>query len=417
MFTRCPECRTVFYITAAELRSADGMVICGACDTTFDALASLSETRPADTHAAEPAPPVEAAAEGHDAGDEEELLEERDADEFLREIESLISSDDAPGDAPDKAPDDVPGDDERAFAVYADAAPDDDASVEDGAPVFSEAEDDELADAFADPDSVFRVEETRDDAADESVDEFDGPSTSPFVGDDDMPPAGGTAPGAPLLSTLNEQGEESPEPGTAMAGAIEPALRDEEEGAPDDAEGLPGFVQERRRASPWPRLLLALVAVLVLAGTWAHVQRGKLLRLPVGEAILGPVYGLLGMEVTPDWRPGDFRVVRSEAIANADQPNDLRVAVEFTNSAAFDQPYPVIRIVLHDRFGQRIGTHDFAPGEYLDSYTRGARVPAGRKISASVSAPDPGARADGFRVDLCLEIDAQLVCSGEPFRQ
>ena len=407
MFTRCPECRTVFYITAAELRSADGMVICGACDTTFDALASLSETRPTDTHAAEPA-----AAEDDDARDEEELLEERDADEFLREIESLISSDDAPGEAPD-----TPADDERAFAVYADQALGEDESVEDDEPVFSAAEDDELADAFADPDTVFRVEETGDDAAAESVDEFDGPSTSPFVGDDDVQAAGETAIGAPLPSTLHEQGDAHPEPGQATAGPIEPVLRDEQDGVPDDAEGVPGFVQETRRGSPWPRLLLALVAVLVLAGTWAHVQRGKLLRLPVGEAILGPVYGLLGMEVTPDWRPGDFRVVRSEAIANADQPNDLQVAVEFTNSAAFDQPYPVIRIVLHDRFGQRIGTHDFAPGEYLDSYTRGARVPAGRKISASVSAPDPGARADGFRVDLCLEIDAQLVCSGEPFRQ
>jgi predicted Zn finger-like uncharacterized protein len=413
MFTRCPECRTVFYITAAELRAADGMVICGACDTTFDALASLSETRPADARAAEPAPPVEAAAEGDEARDEEELLEERDADEFLKEIESLISSDDAPG----QAPDDTRYDDERAFAVYAAEAPGDDESVEDDEPVFSGADDDELADAFADPDSVFRVEEIQDDAAEESVDEFDGPSTSPFVGDEDMQPAGETAPGAPLLSTLNEQDHESPGPAKAATGPIEPALRDDEDGAPDDAESVPGFVQEKRRASPWPRLLLAFIAVLVLTGTWAHVQRGKLLRLPAGEAILGPVYGLLGMEVTPDWRPGEFRVVRSEAIANADLPNDLQVAVEFTNSAAFDQPYPVIRIVLHDRFGQRIGTHDFAPGEYLDSYTKGARVPAGRKVSASVSAPDPGARADGFRVDLCLEIDAQLVCSGEPFRQ
>jgi predicted Zn finger-like uncharacterized protein len=413
MFTRCPECRTVFYITAAELRAADGMVICGACDTTFDALASLSETRPADTHAAEPEPQDEGAADGDDARDEEELLEERDADEFLQEIESLIGSDDAPGETPGEAP----GEDDPADAVYTDRAPGEDASVDDDEPLFGGAEEDELADAFADPDSVFRVEETQDDAAEESVDEFDGPSTSPFVGDEDMQPAGETAPGAPLPGASTGQDDESPAPGRAAAGPLEPALRDDADGAPDDAEGVPGFVRETRRASPWPRLLLALVAVLVLAGTWAHVQRGKLLRLPAGEAILGPVYSLLGMEVTPDWRPGDFRVVRSEAIANADQPNNLQVAVEFTNSATFDQPYPVIRIVLHDRFGQRIGTHDFAPEDYLDTYTRGARVPAGRKVSASVSAPDPGARADGFRVDLCLEIDAQLVCSGEPFRQ
>jgi len=413
MFTRCPECRTVFYITAAELRAADGMVICGACDTTFDALASLSETRPADTHADEPAPPIEAAADGDDARDEEELLEERDADDFLKEIESLIGTDDAPG----KSSGEAQGDDELADAVYADRAPGEDAPGDDDEPLFGGAEEDDLADAFGDPDSVFRVEETQDDAAEESVDEFEGPSTSPFVGDEDTQTADETSPGATPPGALHEQDDASPAPASAAAGTLEPALRDEPDGPPDDAESVPGFVQEARRASAWPRLVLALVAVLVLAGTWAHVQRGKLLRLPAGEAILGPVYGLLGMEVTPDWRPGDFRVVRSEAIADADQPNNLQVAVEFTNSAAFDQPYPVIRIVLHDRFGQRIGTHDFAPEDYLDNYTRGDRVPAGRKVSASVGAPDPGARADGFRVDLCLEIDARLVCSGEPFRQ
>jgi hypothetical protein len=44
-------------------------------------------------------------------------------------------------------------------------------------------------------------------------------------------------------------------------------------------------------------------------------------------------------------------------------------------------------------------------------------LPAGGRIRTSVAVPDPGARADGFRVDLCLELDARgLVCAAEPFR-
>ncbi len=46
MYTSCPECGTVYRITAAELRLADGMVRCGECPATFNALASLSDEPP-----------------------------------------------------------------------------------------------------------------------------------------------------------------------------------------------------------------------------------------------------------------------------------------------------------------------------------------------------------------------------------
>ncbi|MEI2420344.1 MJ0042-type zinc finger domain-containing protein, partial [Arthrospira platensis SPKY2] len=59
MYTRCHACRTVFHITAAELRAAEGTVVCGACGITFNALDTLSETRPADLSPA-PAPVMSA---------------------------------------------------------------------------------------------------------------------------------------------------------------------------------------------------------------------------------------------------------------------------------------------------------------------------------------------------------------------
>ena len=37
MYTRCPECRTAFRITVAQLKAADGLVRCGRCDTVFRA--------------------------------------------------------------------------------------------------------------------------------------------------------------------------------------------------------------------------------------------------------------------------------------------------------------------------------------------------------------------------------------------
>ena len=410
MFTRCPECRTVFHITAAELKSADGMVICGACETTFDALESLSETRPVEAPLVEAAaaPPVEEETPAPEPESEREE-DARDEEEFLEEIESLISSDDEDEEMPSI-------DDEQRLTTPAEAAPlDDEAEVE--APPADEPppgtrlhddpaiSDDDLDYALPDPDAVFRV--------DDDAEAQDSPATDPFVGDDDE------AAERPSPDELPVGGEHEVRAARDAAAEDDDALGRDEEAVADaeHPDAMPAFVAAERHGRLWPRILLPLVALALLGGTWIHVQRGKLLRLPAGEAVLGPIYGVLGVHAAPDWRPGDFRVVRSEAIANPDRPGELQVAVEFLNAAEFAQPYPLIRIVLQDRFGQRIATHDFAPDEYLETYKSGARLQADGRTRASVAAPDPGGRADGFRVDLCLELDARgIVCSGEPFR-
>lgn len=372
--------------------------MCGACDATFDALDSLSETRPAETGAAQQDGPPRAGEDtatetDGETDEDDEILEERDEDEFLEEIESLIGADDLPGASPD------------------DQGPPTSVSIE-KPPVTRPApeafSDDDLDGAIPDADSVFRV--------DEAADDFDAPSTAPFVGDEDehSQPNGDESSADLPMSDL---GDDEREPQGSSASRTEPQLDEQEEAAAENTENLLGLVREKRGGSMRLRIVLALVAVLVLAGTWAHVQRGRLLRQPAGEAVLGPVYSMLGMNVTPDWRPADFSVVRSEAIANADEPDALRVAVEYLNSAAFPQPHPVIRIVLQDRFGQRLGQHDIEPSQYLEGFVSGDRVPAGGRIRASVSVPDPGARADGFRVDLCLDVGARgLACAAEPFR-
>ena len=62
MFTQCPECGTVFRVTASVLRAAQGQVRCGVCDANFDALRFLTDAvdgevpEPAAGPAAEPAP-------------------------------------------------------------------------------------------------------------------------------------------------------------------------------------------------------------------------------------------------------------------------------------------------------------------------------------------------------------------------
>ena len=46
MFTQCPECQTVFRVTAENLQQAGGRVRCGNCGTSFSAIERLSEKPP-----------------------------------------------------------------------------------------------------------------------------------------------------------------------------------------------------------------------------------------------------------------------------------------------------------------------------------------------------------------------------------
>jgi predicted Zn finger-like uncharacterized protein len=385
MFTRCPSCQTVFHITAAELKAADGTVICGACDATFDALDSLSETRPDDGTG----PVAEDTPEEPGRKEEDAAESARDEDEFLEEIESLIGSEESDGEAP--------------------VIPDTPLQGQPGAGTDGPGDyGDEDLDQIPDPDSVFRV--------DDLPDEYLAGMGAPFVGDDQAPQADDRPAGERQRSSTADEANTPDAISLPRDDAVSKGA-DTDASDSEAAENLPGFIQEIRRGVPWLKVTATAAALLVLAGTWAHVQRGKLLREPAGEAVLGPIYGALRIEANPDWKPGDFRVLRSEAIADADYRGDLRVAVEFLNGAAFAQPYPVIRIVLQDRFGRRIGMHDIAPERYLESYSNSARLAAGERIQTSVAVPDPGERAEGFRVDLCLETATRgLVCAPEPFR-
>ncbi|NNF17941.1 MAG: hypothetical protein HKN70_14445, partial [Gammaproteobacteria bacterium] len=46
MFTYCPDCSSIYEISAEQLGAASGLVRCGNCDATFSALRRLTETPP-----------------------------------------------------------------------------------------------------------------------------------------------------------------------------------------------------------------------------------------------------------------------------------------------------------------------------------------------------------------------------------
>ena len=61
-------------------------------------------------------------------------------------------------------------------------------------------------------------------------------------------------------------------------------------------------------------------------------------------------------------------------------PGTLRVRASIKNLADFAQPYPLLKLVLEDRWGEQVRAREFEPAEYLDPTYR-ARSPAGARRS------------------------------------
>jgi predicted Zn finger-like uncharacterized protein len=91
----------------------------------------------------------------------------------------------------------------------------------------------------------------------------------------------------------------------------------------------------------------------------------------------------------------------------------LRVRASIMNTAAQLQPYPLLRVMLVNRFGSRIGAREFDPAEYLGRAVARMLAP-GERVDATLDILDPGKDAEGFEIDVCLRSgDQKIVCAGD----
>jgi hypothetical protein len=91
----------------------------------------------------------------------------------------------------------------------------------------------------------------------------------------------------------------------------------------------------------------------------------------------------------------------------------LRVRASIMNTAAQLQPYPLLHVMLVNRFGGRIGARAFEPAEYL-GHAVGRMLSPGERVDATLDILDPGSDAEGFEIDVCLRsTDRKIVCAGD----
>lgn len=378
MFTQCPQCETIFRLSAEALGAAGGQVRCGRCGEVFDALLRLAEEprmfvvgettlelerraekilKAAEAPAAEP--PAGAAGPSEQAvGAEPAEPPEPADDEWLGTSGAGLELVDEPAADIHVAEHHLPGPGEPEHAP-ADA----DTSLE-------------FSISAADLDRIFVSTGTSE------TFEHDEAALLERIRAEAAGLGGHEADVAP---------EPAPEPPAELP-PIEPA-------APD------------RGRLAW--LALAAALALALVAQVVHRNREVLAGLaPFGPA-LRSLYTSLGQPLPALASLAGYQLRQWGASGDAGGNGTLRVRASILNISDRQQPFPLLRVTLADRFGAHVGSREFDPADYLGRPVTRLLGP-GEHADATIDIEDPGKDAESFELDVCLRnADGRVHCAGD----
>jgi predicted Zn finger-like uncharacterized protein len=393
VLTQCPNCETTFRVTSEILRVAEGQVRCGRCQTQFNALQRLIDERPTQPPASIRQSRVPAAPAQVEQASEIEVEEERDSlEEITMEGKRIEIS------GTYRVLDETGTNEQLRQEV-----------VEEWMEIDEDVVNSTIASDSATPESTEGYDVSEEIAETESYEEpYDDLEDSrarlrrDFESMDDA------------VAEPEQEYQPEPEPDVEDIRPQRRALAEElpEEDAYDDLP-LPGG---RARAQPVALIwkILAAPLVLVLIAQVIHHNRAEIARDPRFGDRLMSIYSALNLDLTPDWDLHAYEIRQWGVITDAAVPGTLKVRASLINRAAFPQPYPLLKLVLEDRWGDQVRAREFEPGDYLDPGIATDRLFApGTQTNATVVIVDPGPDAEGFRFDVCLKGAAGPVCAAD----
>ncbi len=402
MYTQCPDCATVFRITAEALRSAQGDVRCGVCSTTFNALENLSELAfKAATEDEAPSP------------DDSMTVEELPGNENI-ELSAPIELAGVP-DAPPEQPAATGEDDASALEFHGDAADLDRLFVVEN-PTLANFDTDAVAANLAaaeppidldstDEHPILVLEESDDPAPGETIVlETPQPEPMPEAAATPVPapmpappPAGHTAPRILIPDEMRKRLAEEAAAREAAARLFEP---DETDG--DETDG--------RR---WPWVAGVATLALLLGVQVVHAKRNELVRNASFGPVLAGAYDFFGLSVLAPTDLSAYELRQWGAASDPRDANRLVLRASIINRAGYSQPLPLLRLTLQDRFGGTLGPLDVGPADYLPGSGTQTLLEPGQRADALIRIVDPGSEAVGFELDICLPADGGIRCANQ----
>jgi predicted Zn finger-like uncharacterized protein len=403
MFTVCSKCNLRLTVTATDLRAAQGYVRCGRCHNVFNALAALAD---------DPARPAEQAS----AGD-------------TQSNQALTPSAPAPHhETPDTRAEDAATDTSLEFnpastninEVFIEAAADERTGTFESIILGGE----ELAEAEVFEEQIVAPQALSAPAALPETAERAIPATDlPLAA---QPPADDEISFMADWSAPTPSAAEPPGVNAAAANEIADALQATDPTADAaTADGPAEATLETALLAPAyptarvPRWVLrgaAGVLALSLLAQVVHHYRDDLADTSALRRPLTAIYRSLGRPLEPRWDIAGYEVRQLGASTDGAVPGDLVVRASISNHATRVQPLPLLRVVMQDRFGNRVAARDLQPAEYLGPGAPPVSLMApGQRVDVQVAFQDPGQAATGFEIDACMaHHDHTVSCANDP---
>jgi hypothetical protein len=163
----------------------------------------------------------------------------------------------------------------------------------------------------------------------------------------------------------------------------------------------------------WPAA--AVFALLLLAMQVVHHYRHDLATDPRFNRTLTSLYAKLGVPLVPRWDLTSYEVRQLGASSGADTRGQLLVRASLKNSATHSLPLPLLRVIVQDRYGNRIAARDVAPRAYVPgAVPESALLGPGQRLDAEMVFVDPGQQAVGFEIDACLPSpEGAITCAND----
>lgn len=439
MVTRCPQCKTSFRITPAQLKTARGAVRCGSCLTIFKASENLiSDSRistpqvpteknsgattdiettsappKAEEHNAPQATPNTAATDSSEADiSDDELISDDMGDDqhgfssdFGDDIDpSMLGATHRPSsslfDRKPKAVKDEPLDhsDESWAVSLLEEDDEEELSPSESITTDEPDDDDRLAAFDAIDNDEYDIQETAEPEI-EKQERSSSVGSFTLIADDESDAfeeaSVESAPAPAPTKSNKEQDLDTP------IQAFDP----ERAALLNSIEADPVEMAFRVEPRTWPKKLLwaglSLTALFALYIQWNIANFNDLARQQPYRSWYSTLCPLLSCQLpslsAPEKISSYNLVVRSHP--NIEQA--LIVDTIILNKAPFEQPFPKLIITFSDRDHNAIARRQFTPAEYLRGELAGRKsMPSGQPIHIALELSDPGTHAVNYSADI-----------------
>jgi len=159
-----------------------------------------------------------------------------------------------------------------------------------------------------------------------------------------------------------------------------------------------GWIPRKHNRAKWLWSGLSVMALLVLIGQLAWWQFDRLGRIEPYRSLYGQVCSVIGCELPGLTDPSRIRAYNLVVRDHPDVQDALMIDAILLNTAGFAQPFPELVLEFSDLNDQLVAKRSFKPDEYLSGEMAGREtMPPNQPVHLTLELVDPGEQAVNYR--------------------